>query len=1424
MSNSGRTKSIDGLCVARAANRNTTLSLGLRLCLLALALCLGPFLAAQPILVQDFETTPDPAIWSLRGGHTAILESNPHGGSRCLYLKGADHEGGFSGVWNRNDLNLDDALIEFWFRDLLTQQFTGGSPGFMAVYLTGSGGNWLGTLYQMHGEDMHFRHPGSTPDGQWTYAPNVRINNGVLSGWHKLGIRYAAGPESHVRIYLNDVEVLTVALGDNPPLADFLIGCGGQYDNWAEAYVDDIQVWDLSDGPNGDLAGKIVFSATATTGGQTDIYAVNPDGSGLVNLTLDFDAPAWSPRISPDGRKIAFGSNSGGNGLWVMNADGSGKTKLAVAAEPYGPGLGNWLGNNTLIYYSGPASSTGVLRAVDLDGANNRVLVNNPLLENNDVGMDPRYSVAANQIVFLAQVGSYSPSYDLYLANADGSNPRVFFADPADNHMDRNPIWSRDGQTIYWSRPPSTGVNHNFGIVRRALSSTQPTSLFDASVWPYVDVVAVPQATSPDDQSLLVSLSNGQLVLLNLQSGIVTTLVAMASMGSADWSELGGSETALVIASQPQNQLASFGETVTFQVQAAGSEPMEYQWYHNGNTLAGASSSSLTITGFSTAHIGYYQVRISNSQGEVFSDEVMLIEGMSHIVGWGDSDFSYVNWPNHGQWASPDDSLNIVDIAAGWDFSLGLRDNATVYGWGNSAYGKTTPPPDLGDVVQVSAGAQFALALTSNGHVIGWGRDQYGELTLPSGLVDIVQIAAGSYHALALKSDGTVVGWGYNEDGQADPPAGLQDVVAIAAGYANSMALRSDGTVVVWGRSTFGALNVPAGLTEVVQIAVGSDHCMALTRDGRVYCWGLNREGQCNVPSGLSNVTQISAGSFHSMALKSDGQVVCWGGWGFGRVQVPADLQGVTRIAAGGYHSLALIRREAVTFIQEPLSQQLPLGANAVFTARAVGTQLIYQWRKNGVNLSDGGRISGATTATLSIVNVQASDAGSYDVVVSNSAGSATSQEASLTVGEDPILAGRIVFSATEMAGGQMDIYVINPDGSGLVNLTADFDAPSWSPRISPDGRKIAFGSNGGGNGLWVMNADGTGKTKLAVAAEPYGPGLGNWLGNNTLIYYSGPASSTGRLRAVDLDGSNNRVLVNNPLFENYNVGVDPRYSAAANQIVFLAQQGSWSPTYDLYLANADGSNPRVFFEDPDDDTMDRHPIWSRDGRTVYWSRSLATGVNQFFEIVRRSLDSTQPMGEPDAILLPYAGVSAVPQVTSPDDKSLLASLSDGRLVLIDLDSGRFETITQFDSIGGADWAATLSVLVTEDFPTWIARWDLPPDKQDPADRNGPLDLPNLLAYALGVNPFTAQPGDLPVGELREVAGQDQFVFVYRQSKTATGIEVQVVENGTVAEGGWLPVWVTPAKVGDTSDGLAELWQVLLPVDSTHRFFRLNVR
>ncbi|HEU5453104.1 MAG TPA: hypothetical protein VFU76_14010, partial [Terriglobales bacterium] len=132
-------------------------------------------------------------------------------------------------------------------------------------------------------------------------------------------------------------------------------------------------------------------------------------------------------------------------------------------------------------------------------------------------------------------------------------------------------------------------------------------------------------------------------------------------------------------------------------------------------------------------------------------------------------------------------------IAAGGYHSLALRVDGTVWGWGYNANGEVgngvfssggcncvaypVQVSALTGVVAVAAGYQHSLALKSDGTVWAWGYGYDGELgdgnstrsSVPvqvSGLSGVVAIAAGENHSLALKSDGTVWAWGYGYYGQ----------------------------------------------------------------------------------------------------------------------------------------------------------------------------------------------------------------------------------------------------------------------------------------------------------------------------------------------------------------------------------------------------------------------------------------------------------------------------------------------------------------------------------------------------------------------------------------------------------------------------------------------------------------------------------
>jgi TolB protein len=131
---------------------------------------------------------------------------------------------------------------------------------------------------------------------------------------------------------------------------------------------------------------------------------------------------------------------------------------------------------------------------------------------------------------------------------------------------------------------------------------------------------------------------------------------------------------------------------------------------------------------------------------------------------------------------------------------------------------------------------------------------------------------------------------------------------------------------------------------------------------------------------------------------------------------------------------------------------------------------------------------------------------------------------------------GKIAF--TSERDGYAEIYVINPDGSGLTKLTNDI-TPKFSPAWSPDGKKMAFGTNNNDIGaLYIMNADGSNPTKLidtkeidtydqATSSWRFASGCCNpvWSPDGTKIafkvaYYIGCCFTSGYTHVLNADGS----------------------------------------------------------------------------------------------------------------------------------------------------------------------------------------------------------------------------------------------------------------------------------------------------------------
>lgn len=128
---------------------------------------------------------------------------------------------------------------------------------------------------------------------------------------------------------------------------------------------------------------------------------------------------------------------------------------------------------------------------------------------------------------------------------------------------------------------------------------------------------------------------------------------------------------------------------------------------------------------------------------------------------------------------------------------------------------------------------------------------------------------------------------------------------------------------------------------------------------------------------------------------------------------------------------------------QQPANQTTILGGSATFTVAPAGSSYTYQWQLNGV------AISGATSSSYTVTNVQASNSGPgnlYTVVVSNGATSATSNAATITLNNEtaPTVAnpaaqtanagGTVVLTAAATGGGLS--YQWYFDGSSISGAT----------------------------------------------------------------------------------------------------------------------------------------------------------------------------------------------------------------------------------------------------------------------------------------------------------------------------------------------------------------------------------------------------
>ena len=420
------------------------------------------------------------------------------------------------------------------------------------------------------------------------------------------------------------------------------------------------------------------------------------------------------------------------------------------------------------------------------------------------------------------------------------------------------------------------------------------------------------------------------------------------------------------IVSQPADQTVVAGVGVTFSVAASGAGPLTYQWFKGSIPLSGATTSTLTIAKVTTSDAGSYSVAVANSAGTVTSSAATL---------------SVISAPSIV--SQPADQTVVAGV--GVTFSIAANGAGPLtYQWFKGSIplpGATTSTLTIAKVTTSDAGS-YSVAVANSAGTVTSSAATLSVITPPSIAMQPVNqtISAGqavSFSVVAVGTGPLAYQW-YR--GSVAISGATRDTFAIAKAKAPDA-----GNYMVVVSNTAGEVtSSPATLFVITPPSVvhgppdrsatpGTTTTFSVVADGTApfsYQWYKGSSplpGETTDTLALSNISAADAGDYEVVISNSAGAIT----------SDPGRLVVIT----------------APSIVSQPGSQTAAVGAPVAFSVVANGSgPMTYQWYKETVPLA------GQTDGTLSLAKVAVTDAGSYSVNVSNSAGSVSSSVATLSV------------------------------------------------------------------------------------------------------------------------------------------------------------------------------------------------------------------------------------------------------------------------------------------------------------------------------------------------------------------------------------------------------------------------------------------
>jgi hypothetical protein len=419
------------------------------------------------------------------------------------------------------------------------------------------------------------------------------------------------------------------------------------------------------------------------------------------------------------------------------------------------------------------------------------------------------------------------------------------------------------------------------------------------------------------------------------------------------------------ITTPPVSADVTVGQTATFSVTATGTAPLSYQWKKNGTAVSGATSSSYTTPATVS----------SDSAGNVTSSAGTL---NVHTAPYIPSSEPANQTVNVGQTATFSVSaMGVAPLSYQWK-----KNGTSVSGATSSSY--TTPA-----TVSSDNGAQFTVVVTNSA---GNATSNAATLTVnapPTITTPPVSadVTVGQTATFSVTATGTApLSYQWKKNGTAVSGA-------TSSSYTTPATVSSDNgaqfTVVVTNSagnvtSSAGTLNV-----HTAPYIPSSEPASQTVNVGQTATFSVSAMGMAPLSyQWKKNGTAVSGAT--SSSYTTPATVSSDNGAQFTVVVTNSAGNATSNAATLTVNSTAV----APSITTQPANQTVNVGQTASFSVAATGTApLSYQWNKNGT------AVSGATSSSYTTPATASSDNGAqFTVVVTNSAGNATSSVATLTV------------------------------------------------------------------------------------------------------------------------------------------------------------------------------------------------------------------------------------------------------------------------------------------------------------------------------------------------------------------------------------------------------------------------------------------